>query len=62
MDQDQVFPFEQAIMHSKASRRPAEPFFRRVWAPALVALGFALTLTWVALMAYGLAVFFGFSL
>ena len=47
-------------MHSKASRRPDEPFFRRVWAPALVALGFALTLTWVALMAYGLAVFFGF--
>lgn len=58
MDQDQVFPFEQAIMRSKAER-PTESLMRRIWAPALVVLGLALTLSWVALMGYGLVAYFG---
>ena len=34
---------------------PREPFIRRIWPPAMIALALGLTVAWAGLLAYGLA-------
>jgi hypothetical protein len=55
MDQNRIFPLERT-MAPVARASAAAPSIRRVWAPAVIAVGLMLTMAWISLLACGLVI------
>jgi len=43
-----------AISAASRSAPAAQPFFHRIWPPAIIALGLGLTAAWISFLGYGL--------
>lgn len=55
MDQNQIFPLDRTM--APVARAPAAvPLIRRLWAPIMIGVGLMLTMAWISLLAYGLAI------